>query len=123
MEARADIINRILTLNQKISNRAIRELAFRVLYLHKQLRKLSKLYIGLRRERYTALKNAKRDNPLFVWSFVRERLVEWLFEIYCRSHDSMDKKKGNSFLIFKINMEDIVATEQGFLDLIIPTYV
>jgi hypothetical protein len=69
------------------------------------------------------MKNAKRNNPMFVWSFIRERFVEWLFEIYCRSNDASNERKTNSFLIFKLNMEEIARTEQGFLDLLLPTYI
>jgi hypothetical protein len=69
------------------------------------------------------LQTARKNNPLFVWSFVRERLVDWLFEIFCRSSDSVDKKKGNSFLIFKINMEEIARSERAFLELILPAYI
>jgi hypothetical protein len=76
-----------------------------------------------KQDKIESLQKAKKDNPLFVWSFVRERLVDWLFEIFCRSKDSVDKKKGNSFLIFKINMEEIARSERGFLELLLPTYI
>lgn len=114
MGVRTEMIDNILSFNKSIHEKTVRELSFRVLLLNKLLGKLLKEYNRLKQERIDAMRNAKRDNPLFVFSYIRERLVEWLFEIYCRSTDGTSEKKSNSFLIFKINMQEIAKTERQF---------
>lgn len=123
MGVRSDMINNALKFNQGVQSKLVRELCFRVLLLNGLLGRINKKYLRLKQERIDAMRNAKRDNPLFVFGYIRERLVEWLFEIYCRSTDGMSEKKANSFLIYKVNMEEIAKTERAFLNLILPTYI
>lgn len=123
MNIRSKMIDDVLTFNKKHNSKIVKELCFRIMVLNRALKKAQKKYQVFKKEKIETLQSAKKDNPLFVWSFVRERFVDWLFEIFCRSSDSVDKKKGNSFLIFKINMEEIARSERGFLELILPTYI
>lgn len=123
MGVRSDMINNALQFNQEVQSKLVRELCFRILLLNGLLGRMNKKYLRLKQERIDAVRNAKRDNPLFVFGYIRERLVEWLFEIYCRSTDGMAERKANSFLIYKVNMEEIAKTERPFLNLIIPTYI
>lgn len=123
MGVRTQIINNVVSFNKEMHQKTVKELCLRILVMNKRHEKLQKKYDRLKEERINLMKNAKRDNPLFVYSYIRERLVEWLFEIFCRSADGTSNKKKNSFLIFKINMEDIASTERQFLNLILPTYI
>jgi len=123
MGLRTKMIDDVITFNKAQNSKIVKELCFRILMLNRALRKSQKKYHVFKKEKILALQNAKKDNPLFVWSFVRERLVDWLFEIFCRSKDGADKKKDKSYLIFKINMEEIARTERAFLNLILPSYI
>lgn len=123
MGVRTQMIENVLKFNNQVKNKTIKELSYRVLLLNALVNRVFKMYKKLKEERIEKVRNAKRDNPLFVFGYVRERLVEWLFEIYCRSNDGSSEKKGNSFLIFKINMEEIARSERQFLNLMLPTYI
>lgn len=123
MGIRSKMIDDVLAFNQTIKDKTIKELCFRIIVLNRALKKAQKKYHLFKKDNIEALQNAKKDNPLFVWSFIRERFVDWLFEVFCRSTDSSDKKKTNSFVVFKINMEEIFRSEKHFLELLLPTYI
>jgi polyhydroxyalkanoate synthesis regulator phasin len=123
MNIRSKMIDDVLTFNKQQNSKLVKELCFRILVQNRALKKAQKKYQVFKQDRIETLQKAKKENPLFVWSFIRERLVDWLFEIFCRSNDGVDKKKGNSFLIFKINMEEIARSERSFLELILPAYI
>jgi hypothetical protein len=47
------------------------------------------------------------EEPLYVWSLVRVGVIDWAYEIFCRSKDAANKMSPPSFIIFKENMQEI----------------
>lgn len=91
MGVRSDMIERALIYRDKIASRTTKELCLRILDLHRQLCRLRKRYELDNEARLTAIKKAPIDDPLFVWVQLRMRLVDWLFDMFCRSTDTSRK--------------------------------
>ena len=90
---RAEIIERVIDLRNKLKDKTIQELSFRVLDLNRQLNKQKKRYESANFDKMSRVANAEIRDPLYVWGQLRVRIMNWLFEIFVRSRDESMKSK------------------------------
>lgn len=62
------------------------------------------------------------DGTFDVWIYLRETMVDWLFEVFIRSADRAAQRKMNSFVLFKCNMEDLKKNSNDINVILINVY-
>lgn len=62
------------------------------------------------------------DGTFDVWVYLRESMVDWLFEVFVRSADRAAQRKMNSFVLFKCNMDDIKKNTGDSNSLLVNVY-
>ena len=91
MGCRSDLLESAIIYRDKIASRNLRALCFRILQQNREIEKLKRRYELDNDERLRRIKKLPIDDPLFVWNQLRRRLVDWLFELFCLSHDYSKK--------------------------------
>lgn len=115
MGLQTDMVDRIISFRNNQASKQIKELSFRVLFLNRLLQKTIKKYEKDNLLRLDAIALADIKNPLQVWNQHRIRLIHYLFEVFMRSRDESMKFKKNSYLLFKINIEDVIKNQNELL--------
>lgn len=122
MGVRTNMIDRILTFANAQKNKTIRELSYRCLSLNRLLGRQIKKFEYYEKRKIDEIKGADQRQLISIWGHLRELFVEFLFDIYVRSTDPYDESKANSFLLYKINMEEVCKTHYEYLFMIVPVY-
>jgi len=122
MSVRASIIDRAIEFVHRRKDKTIRELSFRMLNLYRQFNRVLRINREYEAEKNSRIEGAEKKSLLSVWNYLRNHLVEFLYDIFVRSTNEIDTKKKNSFMIFKLNMEEILRTHYPYLLLIVPVF-
>lgn len=97
-----------LDLYKRFENRIKKKMVFQVMKFYAKYCKQMKKCKKLEDQNMLYFMNKDIKNPLYVWQTLRVSLVDWLFGLFCAGNDDSYKNKQNSFIIFKVNLEEIV---------------
>lgn len=115
-------VDRLFDIYKKNHDQMALRLAQDMVYYYGQFRKFEKL---AKESREKVLINQKLeiiDGTFDVWIYLREAMVDWLFEIFVRSSDRAAQRTMNSFVLFKCNMEDLKKNGNDFYVMLINVY-
>lgn len=122
MGVRANMIDRVLSFSNARKDKTIRELSFRVLTLNKWLEKAKQRYAFYESEKIRNIEKSDSQSLISIWGHFRDNFVEFLFDVYVRSKTDMHESKQNSFMIYRLNMENIFREHYQFLFIFMPIY-
>ena len=93
LQRRGELVDQMADIRDRASRKLTKELCLRILYLNKQMAKQRRTYEQENTRRLALLNTAEIRDPMYVWTQLRLRIVNWLFEIFCRSRDESMKFK------------------------------
>lgn len=93
IDLRKDMIERIIDMRNRAKDRVVQELSLRLLQVNKDMAKQQKYYEAKNSEKLVNIGETTPRDPLFVWTQLRIRVVNWLFELFLRSRDESTKYK------------------------------
>lgn len=123
MSRRTEILERLFNFIKKKQNLKIKEFCFAILKMNRSFARMKNFYEKKEEQKLENLKKMKPNEALYVWSRLREGMTDWLFDLFVRSSSESEKNKTNSFVLFKINLEQLARTLAPILALLLPAYL
>lgn len=117
-----DRVERIMDMYKEKQDQLAKRLGQDMLYYHGLYEKYKRLAQENQEKVQINQKLEVIDGTFDVWIYLRETLVDWLFEVFIRSADRAAQKKMNSFVLFKCNMEELKRATNDLYVMLINVY-